>query len=117
MKKNALLIGLLAGTMLATPALAATGEACLQHNRFMNWRALDEQTLVMTDIERNQYTVHMMPRCQGVTNGAAKLIFRTWTNLGCLMPGEIVTVTSPGVGERQCAVAAVDAGAPANAPG
>src|SRR5437764_13539903 len=89
MKKNAVLIGVLSGTMLATPVLAATGDACLQHNRFMNWRALDEQTLVMTDIERNQYTVHMMPRCQGVTNGAAKLIFHTWTNLGCLMPGEI----------------------------
>jgi hypothetical protein len=104
--------------MLATPVLAAADEACLQHNRFMNWRAIDEQTLVMTDINYKTYTVRMEPRCQGVTNGAAKLIFRTWTNLGCLMPGEIVTVTSPGIGERQCAVAQVMAGAPAaSAPG
>src|SRR3954468_19611708 len=115
MRKNALLIGLMAATMLATPVLAATGDVCLQHNRFMNWRALDEQTLVMTDIQYHRYTVHMEPRCQGVTSGAAKIIFRTWTNLGCLMPGEIVTVTSPGIGPRQCAVAAVQAGAPAAA--
>ena len=117
MKKNAMLIGLVAGTMLATPVLAASGEACLPHNRFMNWRALDEQTLVMTDIQYNRYTVRMEPRCQGVTNGAAKLIFHTWQNLECLRIGEIVTVTSPGVGERQCAIASVQAGAPANAPG
>ena len=117
MKSNTLLIGVLAGTMLATPVLAASDAACLPHNRFMNWRALDEQTLVMTDIQYNRYTVRMMPRCQGVTNGAAILIFRTWQNLECLRVGEIVTVTSPGIGARQCAVESVQAGAPANAPG
>src|SRR5215831_17908349 len=117
MKTNALLVGLVAGTMLATPVLAASGQACLPHNRFMNWRALDEQTLVMSDIWYNKYTVHMEPRCQGVTNGAARIIFQTWQNLECLRIGEIVTVISPGVGERQCAIAGVVAGAPAGAPG
>ena len=117
MKNNTLLIGVLTGTMLATPVLAATGDACLPHNRFMNWRAVDEQTLVMTDLQYKKYTVRMMPRCQGVTNGAAILIFHTWQNLECLRVGDIVTVTSPGVGERQCAIASVQAGAPANAPG
>jgi hypothetical protein len=117
MKRNAVLIGILTGTMLATPVLAASDEACLPHNRLMNWRALDESTLVMTDIQYNRYTVHMEPRCQGVTNGAARLVFRTWQNLECLRVGEIITVTSPGLGQRLCAVASVQAGAPANAPG
>ena len=55
--------------------------------------------------------------CADVFRFVQELIFRTWQNLECLRIGEIVTVTSPGVGERQCAVAQVTAGAPANAPG
>ena len=107
MNKNALLTGALMGAMLSTQVLAAAGNACLQHNRFVSWRAVDDNTLEMTDNNIMRYTVHLGSRCMGVTRADAKLVFRTWTNLGCLMPGEIITVTAPGIGPVICSVSGV----------
>ncbi len=57
MKKKLFAISTLVATLIATQVLAASGEACLQRNRLQSWRAVDESTMVMTDIQQNQYTV------------------------------------------------------------
>ena len=98
-------------TLAATQVLAAS-EACLQRNRVQSWRALDDATMVMTDIQMKQYTVHMKGRCSNLNRSAATLIYRTWQNLSCLQSGDIIAVTAPGMGSVSCSVAGVEAGAP-----
>ena len=99
-----------AAATIATQVLAA--EVCLQRNRLQSWRAVDTSTMVMTDIEMNQYTVHMKGRCSNLSRPDARLIYRTWTNLGCLHSGDIIAVAAAGLGTVTCSVANVEAGAP-----
>jgi hypothetical protein len=114
--KNSVLVGALMGAMLATPVMAAAGDACLQHNRIWGWRALDERTLVATDRNQNRFTIHLQGGCVGLTDGASQLVFRTWQNLSCVGSGDLIGVRSPGVGFVTCSIADVQAGAPAAAP-
>jgi hypothetical protein len=100
---------LLIGISVATPVLAAPGEACIQHNRLMNWEGKDKTSLLMTDLDRHQYLVHVTEGCVGLTDATARLIFRNWQDLACLDPGDIITVTSIGTGARQCSVEHVEA--------
>lgn len=116
-RKNPILIGALAGVMLATSVLAAAENDCLQHNRVVSWRAIDENTLVFTDRQMKQFTVEMRSRCDGATNGGARLVYETWTNLSCLTPGMIIHVVAPGLIRSTCSVASIHAGAPDKAPG
>jgi hypothetical protein len=102
--------------LIATQVLAASGEACLQRNRVQSWRAVDDNTMVMTDLQQKQYTVQMKGRCSNLARPAAKLIYQTWQNLACLHPGDIISVTAPGMGSVTCSVGGVSAGAPAAAP-
>jgi hypothetical protein len=110
-KSKTILAGVLLGTMLATPVLAAAEEACVQHNRVWGWRALDEHTLQITDRTQHRFIVHLDGFCGGLTSGAAVLVFRTWTNLGCLAPGDLIGVRSPGLGFVSCQIANVQAAA------
>ena len=115
MNKNLLTVCTLAVTLVATQVLAASGDACLQRNRVQSWRAVDNSTMVMTDLQQNQYTVHMKGRCSNLARPAAQLIYQTWQNLACLQSGDIIAVTAPGLGVVTCSVAGVQAGAPAAA--
>jgi hypothetical protein len=114
-KKKLLSVSTVAATLIATQVLAAAQEACLQHNRLQSWRAVDDSTMVMTDLQYNQYTVRLNGRCSNLTRPAAQLIYRTWQNLACLSSGEIFTVRAPGMGVVTCSVASVAAGAPSTA--
>jgi hypothetical protein len=114
-KKKLFDVSMLAATLLASQVLAATGDVCLQHNRLQSWRAVDESTMLMTDLQMNQYTVRLNNRCSNLTQPAAQLVYRTWQNLACLNPGDIITVTAPGLGAVTCSVAGVQAGAPGTA--
>jgi hypothetical protein len=117
-RKNAILVGALLGATLATPVLAAANDPnCLQHNRMVSWRAIDENTLVFIDRQMKEFTVQMKNSCQGVTNGGATLIYDTWTNLSCLNPGMIIHVVAPGLVRSTCSIASVHAGAPDKGPG
>jgi hypothetical protein len=116
-RKTAILAAFVAAITAATPVLAASGDVCLQHNRIKTWKAVDDRTLVFTDMQDKQYTVHMANACQGVTNGGAILTYQTWTNLGCLDRGNIINVRAPGLIESSCSIASVTAGAPSAAPG
>jgi hypothetical protein len=106
-KKNAALIGVLAGLTLATPVLAAAEEACLRHNRILTWRALDDRTVLVTDRSRDRYTVHMSPGCLGLTDGTASLIFRPTLQLGCIGPGDLLGVRTAAHGFISCSIRSV----------
>ena len=115
MKTKLLVISTVTASLLASQVLAAAGAACLQHNRMQSWRAIDETTMVMTDMLMNRYTVRLKNRCSNIARPAAVITSRTWQNLSCLQPGEIIMVTAPGMGSVTCSVASVEGGAP-NAP-
>jgi hypothetical protein len=103
---------MLAGVLSATQVLAAENANCLQRNRLQSWRVVDTSTLVMTDVQQNQFTVHLSRRCLNLTRPRAVLIHRTWQNLACLHSGDIFRVAAPGLGVTTCSVASVEAGAP-----
>ena len=111
--RNSILTGLLIGMTLATPVLAQPHEACLQHNRMKGWQAVNDHTMVFTDVFDHRYTVRTEPRCEGLDKGGARLVFHTWENLACLQQGQIISVIAPGTGRTTCAIASVTAGAPA----
>jgi hypothetical protein len=111
-KKKLFAVSTLAATLIATQVLAAGADACLQRNRLQSWRGVDESTMIMTDIQQNQYTVQMKGRCSNLARPAAILVYRTWQNLACLQSGDIIAVTAPGLGLVTCSVAGVQAGTP-----
>ena len=111
MKNKLFAVSTLIATLLANQVLAAES-ACLQRNRLQSWRAVDQSTMIMTDIQQNQYTVQMNGRCSNLARPAATLVYRTWQNLSCLKSGDIIAVTAPGLGLVTCSVAGVQAGAP-----
>ena len=111
--KNAILAGLLIGMTAATPVMAASDQACLQHNRIWGTQVFDAHTIVVTDRSYKKYTVRLRGACTGLTNGDAILIFRTWTNLGCIGDGDLLGVRTPALGFINCMIDNVQAGAPA----
>jgi hypothetical protein len=113
LKRNLFTACTLAATLFATQVLAAGADACLQRNRVQSWRAVDNSTMVMTDLQQNQYTVRMKGTCSNLDRPAAHLVYRTWQNLACLQSGDIIGVTAPGLGVVTCSIAGVSAGAPA----
>jgi hypothetical protein len=117
-KTNAMLVGALIGSVLATPVLAAAEEkVCLQHNRIYGMRAFDERTIVVTDRTQKRYTVHVGPGCLGLKMADAHFVFRMFTSLSCISAGDVIGVTTPHYGYVPCVVAGVDGGVPAPAPG
>lgn len=106
------LVGALMGVMLVTPVLAASGDACLQHNRILNLRALNDRTVLATDRNNHRFTIHMNAGCIGLDNAGAHLVFRTWQNLACVDHGDIIGVQAPGLGFVTCSIAGVQAGSP-----
>jgi len=115
-KTNLFVVSTIAATLVATQVLAAAAEACLQHNRLQSWRAVDDITMIMTDNQMNEYTVRLNGRCSNLDRPAAQLAYRTWQNLACLSPGEIITVTAPGMGAVTCSVASVETGSSSTPP-
>jgi len=111
MRGMKMLTGALMAAMIATPVFAAAND-CLQHNRMVSWRAVDEDTFIFIDREMHQYTVKMNNSCQGATRPGAQLVFQTWENLACLMPGMIVHVVAPGLIRSSCSIGSVHAGTP-----
>jgi len=109
MTRQGILAGVLAAALFSTQVLAASADACLQHNRFVSWKAIDDSTLEMSDTFMKRYTVRLAGRCFGITVADAKLVFFTWTNLSCLARGDVFTVTAPGRGATTCSIAGVQA--------
>jgi len=113
--RNAVLVGVLAGVMLASPVLAAANaanDACLKHNRVFSTKVINETTVLATDWQHNRFTIHVNPGCPGITYGGSHLVFRTWQNLSCVGTGDLIGVQVPGMGFVTCAINGVTAGAP-----
>jgi hypothetical protein len=91
------------------PASAATDErACLQNNRIWGWRAPDQRTLLLTDINNRRFLVKLSGGCIGLNDAIFALQVRTTTNLGCLMRGDRVSYRAPALGEMTCFVEDVE---------
>jgi hypothetical protein len=88
----------------------SAGDACLQHNRAKNWRAVDDSTLVYTDVRFKDYTVKFRGTCRNLTRGNAVLVNRHWSGLSCLSRGDSFRVAAPGLPASTCVVDTVTAG-------
>jgi hypothetical protein len=117
---TAFYVAMLTSTLAAVPALAA-GEVCLQNNRILSTKVIDASTILITDISRKEYTVHMRGVCVGLNETAENLSFRTKTELGCLTRGDSISYNLPGERARiavrpqtqtPCIVDTVTEGAP-----
>ena len=115
-KGNAVLVGVLAGVMGASPVLAqannAASDACLKHNRVFSTRVINQTTVLATDWQHNQFTIHITAACPGITYGGTHLVFRTWQNLACVGKGDLLGAQVPGLGFVTCAIDSVTAGPP-----
>jgi hypothetical protein len=112
-----ILSGALASAFFAIPVLAGSSADCLWHSRMWSSRVLDARTILFTDVRHNKFVAHVRGACQGLTSGAAILVFHTWMNLGCVGDGDLVGVQSPGFGVSNCRIADIHAAAPETAQG
>ena len=108
MAKINLILLAAAGLLVAQQSWA--GGACLQHNRARQWRAVDESTILYTDVRNKQYTVSFRGKCRNVTRGNAVLVNRHWSGLSCLAAGDSFRVAVPGLPASTCIVDSVDGG-------
>lgn len=95
MRKETFLAAALVSVVVAVPALAAS-DACVQNNRIFSTNVIDSSTILITDISKKQYTVHMRGTCVGLDKNAEMLSFRTKTQLGCLTSGDTISYNVPG---------------------
>jgi hypothetical protein len=94
-RKEGFLAATLLGVVVALPALAAS-DACVQNNRIFSTKVIDSSTVLITDLDKKQYTVHMRGICVGLDKNAEMLSFRTQTQLGCLTSGDSISYNVPG---------------------
>jgi hypothetical protein len=104
----AMLTALTLSSAAPPTAFAADERACLQNNRIWGWRALDQRTLLLTDINNRRFLVRLSGGCIGLNDAIFALQVRTTTNLGCLMRGDRVSYRAPALGEMSCFVQDVE---------
>jgi hypothetical protein len=116
----------LATAFTAVPVLAQN--VCLQNNRLQSTKVIDSQTILATDMDKKQYTIHLTAKCVGLDQFAQLLTFRPTTELGCLKHGDSIRYSLPGDPSQgagsitvhgtqtqpDCTVDSVTAGAPVN---
>ena len=104
--------GILSGVLTAVPLLAAAQNDCLQRNRVVSSRPVNDTTIVYTDRQMNQWTVTLRDSCRNLTTPNATMVYRNWSSLSCLSRGDYFRVASPGRGMSTCRVNTVLAGGP-----
>jgi len=85
-----------ASVLGAVPALAQDSDVCLRLMDVRSTTVHDQSTLVMTDRQRNEYTVNMIGTCVGLTTNAQPLTFRPLSEMTCLKRGDQVSYSMPG---------------------
>jgi|SRR5215469_1183108 len=109
---------ILTSLILAQPILAVAKEACLQHNRLKNWRAVNADTILYTDWTGQKYLVNFRDPCPNLTNSTAILVIGSeWLNLSCLHRGDPIRVAAIGLATSICRVASVEFAEPDRAEG
>ena len=112
-KANRILIGVFGSLMLVMPALAADQKnACLQRNRVVSWRPVNETTMVYMDRQMNEYTVTLRDACRNLTHQNATLVYRNWSSLRCLTRNDFFRVAVAGRGMSTCRINTVREGGP-----
>jgi hypothetical protein len=91
-----------AGALPIAPAEAQS--VCLRNNRIYGWDAINDNTLIVSDRQRNRYMVHLNGGCLGLRENLFTVAFRTTTSLGCLRRGDRVSFRSPTFGPETCFV-------------
>ena len=117
-KTSRIWAGILASLMLAEPVVSVAKEACLQHNRLKNWRAVNADTLLYTDWTGKKYLVNFRAPCPNLTSSTAFLVIGSeWLDLSCLRPGDPIRVAGIGLATSICRVASVEFAEPDSAAG
>lgn len=110
MKKKTIVVAALSCLIASSQVMAGGQKVCLQRNRLQSWRAVDQNTLVMTDRSRKLYHVTLRNACPNLRQPTATLVFgHAWRNLQCLGPGHAINVAAPGLGLSTCRVGSVTA--------
>ncbi len=121
-RKTVLAAAVFASALTALPALAAD-DVCLRLNDVRGTEVVDNQTLLLTDRQDNEYTVRMTGACVGLHTAGQNLTFRPLSELSCLRQGDTVGYSLPGEplptqvhGQTQqstCFIGSISAGAQA----
>lgn len=118
------IVGAMIATVLGAPVWAA--DACLRNDRIYSMKVVDSSTILVTNRDKTEYTVHLRGVCIGLNETAQYLTFRRQTDLGCLrsgdsvgysMPGERPRISLHGSTQTTCYVDSVSEGTPPQNPG
>jgi hypothetical protein len=117
-KTSPIWVGLLASLMIAEPIVAVAKQACLQHNRLKNWRAVNGNTLLYYDWTGKKFLVTFRAPCANLTSSTAILVIGSeWLDLSCLHRGDPLRFAGFGLATSICRVASVELVEPDRAQG
>ena|ERR1700733_10950543 len=93
-------IGIVTAAVAAPPAFAE-GPACLEVGQIYNWKATDNQTLIVEDNWHNKFKLSLMGYCPNLTF-KERVGFKSigGSELSCLTKGDDVLVRDIGMGQR-----------------
>jgi len=118
--------------LAVSPVIAAaqTPGVCLPLNRVYSTKVINDITLLATDYQHQQYTIHMAQKCVALDQFSQNLSFRRANGIGseylCISRGDILGYSFPGdpsmglssitvhgpQNQMQCTIGSVSAGAP-----
>jgi hypothetical protein len=114
--RSAVFLSALVAALLATPLMGQPQNVCLQRNDIASWKAIDENTIVFTGRQGQNYTLKFTDTCpSGARNPS--VVIRSMKNSGCLTHGDRIDVTAGGpLPPPVCVIESVTAGAPSSLP-
>jgi hypothetical protein len=122
----------IAAILAVAPAIAAAQapSVCLPLNRVYSTKVVNDVTLLATDYQHQQYTIHMAQKCVSLNQLSQNLSFRRANGIGseylCIRRGDILGYSFPGdpsmglsgitvhgpQNQMQCTIDSVSPGAP-----
>jgi hypothetical protein len=134
MRKDELMRSAVIGVLMTVVPLTAAAQTaqsvCLPLSRVFSTKVIDNKTILATDYQHRQYTLHMSQRCVGLDQFAQNLSFRRAAEIGseymCIQHGDTLGYSLPGdpaegvrsitvhgaQSQMQCTIDSVTAGPP-----
>jgi len=116
-----LISALVSSAFIMAPA-SAEEVACVRLNEIRSIETYDDRTLVVTNREEEQYSVHLSGPCPGLSIPGVAPTFRPQSELDCLKRGDRIGFNYPGQGlttsvrpvddQEVCFIESVSAGEP-----
>ena len=102
------LVSALAAPALADETTTPAPQVCLRISEIWNWKALDNQTLIVEDNSHQKFKLNLMGYCTGLTFRQT-LGFKSigGTDLSCLTPGDYVFSHVMAMSQR-CPIKTID---------